>query len=70
MSGIRCVDAKRMADQEAGWMNRYEKSNSLVGIFRDQEVNSSRSLTLDLQQVRLQPHQDVDNVDAFIAPGG
>ena len=26
----------------------YERSNSLVGIFRDQEVNSSRTLTLDV----------------------
>ncbi|KAI0692899.1 cohesin complex subunit psm1 [Cytidiella melzeri] len=28
----------------------YERSNSLVGIYRDQEVNSSRTLTLDLTQ--------------------
>ncbi|KAH8082807.1 cohesin complex subunit psm1 [Cristinia sonorae] len=28
----------------------YERSNSLVGIFRDQDVNSSRTLTLDLTQ--------------------
>ncbi|EIW78182.1 cohesin complex subunit psm1 [Coniophora puteana RWD-64-598 SS2] len=28
----------------------YEKGNSLVGIYRDQEVNSSRTLTLDLDQ--------------------
>ncbi|CAA7261205.1 unnamed protein product [Cyclocybe aegerita] len=28
----------------------YEKGNSLVGIYRDQEVNSSRTLTLDLTQ--------------------
>ncbi|CDZ96284.1 cohesin complex subunit psm1 [Phaffia rhodozyma] len=27
----------------------YEKSNSLVGIYRDQEINSSQSLTLDLR---------------------
>lgn len=26
----------------------YERSNSLVGIYRDQEVNSSRTLTLDV----------------------
>lgn len=26
----------------------YERSNSLVGIFRDQDVNSSRTLTLDV----------------------
>jgi structural maintenance of chromosome 1 len=26
----------------------YEKSNALVGIYRDQEFNSSRSLTLDV----------------------
>jgi len=28
----------------------YEKSNALVGIYRDQDFNSSRSLTLDLTQ--------------------
>jgi structural maintenance of chromosome 1 len=28
----------------------YERSNSLVGVYRDQDVNSSKSLTLDLQQ--------------------
>ncbi|KAJ7118550.1 P-loop containing nucleoside triphosphate hydrolase protein [Mycena crocata] len=28
----------------------YERGNSLVGIYRDQEVNSSRTLTLDLTQ--------------------
>ena len=28
----------------------YERSQSLVGIYRDQEVNSSSSLTLDLEQ--------------------
>ncbi|RDX49778.1 cohesin complex subunit psm1 [Lentinus brumalis] len=28
----------------------YERSNSLVGIYRDQDVNSSRTLTLDLTQ--------------------
>ncbi|KIY53050.1 condensin complex subunit SMC1 [Fistulina hepatica ATCC 64428] len=28
----------------------YERGNSLVGIYRDQDVNSSRSLTLDLTQ--------------------
>ncbi|CAE6414576.1 unnamed protein product [Rhizoctonia solani] len=28
----------------------YEKGNSLVGIYRDQDVNSSRTLTLDLNQ--------------------
>ncbi|KAG9099517.1 Structural maintenance of chromosomes protein 1 [Ceratobasidium sp. 370] len=28
----------------------YEKGNSLVGIYRDQDVNSSRTLTLDLAQ--------------------
>ena len=26
----------------------YERGNSLVGIYRDQDVNSSRSLTLDV----------------------
>ncbi|KAI0757514.1 condensin complex subunit SMC1 [Daedaleopsis nitida] len=28
----------------------YERSNSLVGIYRDQDVNSSRTLTIDLTQ--------------------
>ncbi|KAH0579770.1 hypothetical protein H2248_002607 [Termitomyces sp. 'cryptogamus'] len=28
----------------------YERGNSLVGIYRDQEINSSRTLTLDLTQ--------------------
>ncbi|KAI0078626.1 cohesin complex subunit psm1 [Panus rudis PR-1116 ss-1] len=28
----------------------YERSNSLVGIYRDQDVNSSRTVTLDLNQ--------------------
>lgn len=28
----------------------YEKSNSLVGVYRDQDVGSSKSLTLDLQK--------------------
>ena len=27
----------------------YERSNSLVGIYRDQDVNSSRTLTLDVR---------------------
>lgn len=26
----------------------YERSNSLVGIYRDQDVNSSRTLTIDV----------------------
>ena len=26
----------------------YERSNSLIGIYRDQEVNSSKTLTLDV----------------------
>lgn len=29
----------------------YERSNSLVGIFRDQDVNSSRTLTLDVSKL-------------------
>lgn len=29
----------------------YERSNSLVGIYRDQDVNSSRTLTLDVSQM-------------------
>ena len=31
----------------------YEKGNSLVGIYRDQEVNSSRTLTLDVRNPNL-----------------
>lgn len=27
----------------------YERSNSLVGIYRDQDVNSSRTLTLEVR---------------------
>jgi structural maintenance of chromosome 1 len=27
----------------------YERGNSLVGIYRDQEINSSRTLTLDVR---------------------
>ena len=30
----------------------YERSNSLVGIYRDQDVNSSRTLTLDVSACR------------------
>jgi hypothetical protein len=29
----------------------YEKGNSLVGIYRDQDVNSSRTLTLDVSDI-------------------
>lgn len=29
----------------------YERSNSLVGIYRDQDVNSSRTLTLDVSDL-------------------
>lgn len=29
----------------------YERGNSLVGIYRDQEVNSSRTLTLEVSQL-------------------
>lgn len=29
----------------------YERSNSLVGIYRDQDVNSSRTLTLDVSRI-------------------
>ena len=32
----------------------YERSNSLVGIYRDQDVNSSRTLTLDVSDPILQ----------------
>lgn len=31
---------------------RYENAECLVGVHRDQEVNSSKALTLDLRQVR------------------
>ena len=31
----------------------YEKGHSLVGIYRDQDVNSSRTLTLDVSCFRL-----------------
>lgn len=31
----------------------YERSNSLVGIYRDQDVNSSRTLTLDVSPLCL-----------------
>lgn len=34
----------------------YEKGNSLVGIYRDQEVNSSRTLTLDVCNPRFLLH--------------
>lgn len=30
----------------------YERGNSLVGIYRDQDVNSSRTLTLDVSQTQ------------------
>lgn len=33
----------------------YEKGNSLVGIYRDQEVNSSRTLTLDVRPALISP---------------
>jgi hypothetical protein len=32
-------------------MGRYEKSDGLVGVYREQEENSSRTLTLDLREV-------------------
>lgn len=31
----------------------YERGNSLVGIYRDQDVNSSRTLTLDVSRAPL-----------------
>lgn len=31
----------------------YERSNSLVGIYRDQDVNSSRTLNLDVSDFQL-----------------
>jgi hypothetical protein len=41
------------------WNHRYEQSNSLVGIYRDQSTNSSRSLTLDLTHVSVAVQVDV-----------
>ena len=42
----------------------YERGNSLVGIYRDQDVNSSRTLTLDVCiRFRLQP---VTWIDFFV----
>jgi structural maintenance of chromosome 1 len=32
----------------------YERGNSLVGIYRDQDVNSSRTLTLDVSKSDVQ----------------
>ncbi|EJD42066.1 hypothetical protein AURDEDRAFT_168856 [Auricularia subglabra TFB-10046 SS5] len=40
------VDAALDITNPEGWL--YERGNSLVGIYRDQDLNSSRSLTLDL----------------------
>jgi len=37
----------------------YEKGNSLVGIYRDQEVNSSRTLTLDVRHSRFLLHHPI-----------
>lgn len=34
----------------------YERSNSLVGIYRDQDVNSSRTLTLDVSDRSMKRH--------------
>lgn len=31
--------------------NRYEQSDCLVGVHRNQDINSSKALTLDLRQV-------------------
>lgn len=36
------------------FVDRYENADCLVGVHRDQEVNSSKALTLDLRQVSLQ----------------
>jgi structural maintenance of chromosome 1 len=33
----------------------YERGNSLVGIYRDQDLNSSRTLTLDVSPTPLRP---------------
>ena len=33
----------------------YERSNSLVGIYRDQDVNSSKTLTLDVSPALVNP---------------
>lgn len=42
----------------------YERSNSLVGIFRDQDVNSSRTLTLDVSPSRTSYTNDLLIVSA------
>lgn len=34
--------------------SRYENADGLVGVYRDQDENSSRSLTLDLRKVSFQ----------------
>jgi hypothetical protein len=41
-----------VGDADVG-LNRYENADCLVGVHRDQEVNSSKALTLDLRQVSL-----------------
>ena len=40
----------------------YERSNSLVGIYRDQDVNSSRTLTLDVSNLSDIPHVILANI--------
>lgn len=42
-----------MRNGELTWAARYENADCLVGVHRDQEVNSSKALTLDLRQVSL-----------------
>jgi structural maintenance of chromosome 1 len=38
----------------------YERGNSLVGIYRDQDVNSSRTLTLDVSRSHAETRQEID----------
>jgi structural maintenance of chromosome 1 len=44
----RCVDIAQTG--------RYENADGLVGVYRDQDENSSRSLTLDLRKVSYERH--------------
>jgi structural maintenance of chromosome 1 len=43
----------------------YEKGNSLVGIYRDQDVNSSRTLTLDVSTL-VPPLSPIFFSDAYL----
>ena len=43
----------------------YERGHSLVGIYRDQDVNSSRTLTLDVSSSFFWQHKRYSDVIAF-----